>query len=209
MDLPAFAISFAGMSIIGRCYAALIYMLTIIQLASIILTLSAAIVRRNDIPEDVNFPYTAYLASHTGVLLYFLAGLLPDPDGPWTPTTNHAYSWAVGVILEVVIASVFMSQQHQIHVPLGLLDSLFGLSLARIVILGIMIALLIRREYESKGPKGSESERQSLLESGNGNGPNGYGSDSPRPKLKKPRDAQSAGWFDYFAGFRVLFPYLW
>jgi hypothetical protein len=183
-------------------------MLTIIQLASIVLTLSAAIARRNDIPENVNFPYTAYLASHTGVLLYFLAGLLPNPDGPWTPTISHCFAWVVGVLLEVVIASVFMSQQHQIHVPLGLLDSLFGLSSARIVILGIMIALLICREYELKGPKqGSESERQSLLE--NGNGPNGYGSDSCQQKPKKPRDAQSAGWFDYFAGFRVLFPYLW
>jgi hypothetical protein len=117
-------------------------------------------------------------------------------------------AWVVGVLLEVVIASVFKSQQHQIHVPLGLLDSLFGLSLARIVVLGIMIALLICREYELKGPKkGRESERQSLLESANG--ANGYGSGGSRPKLVKPRDAQSAGWFDYFAGFRVLFPYLW
>lgn len=184
-------------------------MLIIIQLASIVLTLSAAIARRNDIPEDVNFPYTAYLASHTGVLLYFLAGLLPDPDGPWIPTTCHCFAWVIGVLLEVVIAAVFMSQQHQIHVPLGLLDSLFGLGLARIVILGIMITLLICRDYELKGPKqGLESERQSLLESGNGPN-NGYGSGDSKQKLKKPRDAQSAGWFDYFAGFRVLFPYLW
>ncbi len=183
-------------------------MLIIIQLASIVLTSSAAIARRNDIREDVNFPYTAYLASHTGVLLYFLAGLLPDPDGPWTPTTSHCFAWVVGVLLEVVIAAVFMSQQHQIHVPLGLLDSLFGLGLARIFILGIMIALLICRDFELKDAKqGLGSERQSLLESGNG--PNGYGSDGLKKKLKKPRDAQSAGWFDYFAGFRVLFPYLW
>ena len=181
-------------------------MLTIIQLASIVLALSAAIVRRNGI-EDVNFPYTAYLASHTGVLLYFLAGLLPDPDGPWTPTTSHCFAWVAGVLFEVVIASVFMSQQHQIHVPLTLLDGLFGLSSSRIVVLGIMTTLLICQEYEFNGLKGSASERQSLLE--NGNGPNGYGSDSSRQKPKKPRDAQSAGWFDYFAGFRVLFPYLW
>jgi ATP-binding cassette, subfamily B, vacuolar membrane transporter HMT1/ACLQ len=183
-------------------------MLTIIQLASIVLTLSAAFARRNDIPEDVDFPYTAYLASHIGVLLYFLAGLLPNPDGPWTPTISHCLAWVVGVLLEVVIASVFMSQKPQIHAPLDLLDSLFGLSLARIVILGIMIVLLVCREYELKAPKpGSGSERQSLLE--NGNSPNGYGSDRYQQKPKKPRDAQSAGWFDYFAGFQVLFPYLW
>jgi hypothetical protein len=170
--------------------------------------LAAAIARRNDVPEDVNFPYTAYLASHTGVLLYFLAGLLPDPDGPWTPTTPHGFAWVVGVLIEAVIAALFLSQQHHIHVPGGLLDSLFGLSLVRVVVLGSMSALLICREYNFKSPKpGTESERQSLLE--NGNGHNGYGSDGPKPKLKKARDAQSTGWFDYFAGFRVLFPYLW
>lgn len=182
-------------------------MLTVNQLASIVMTLAAAIARRNDIADDVNFPYTAYLASHTGVLLYFLAGLLPDPDGPWTPTTPHCFAWVVGVLLEAVIASIFMSQQNQIHVPSGLLDRLFGLSLGRIVILGIMIVLLIYRDYEWKVPKGSDSERQSLLE--NGNGTNVYGSNNSKPKAKKTRDAQSAGWFDYFAGFRVLFPYLW
>src|SRR4051794_16032669 len=121
------------------------------QLASIALALGAGISRRNDIPEDVNFPYTAYLASHTGVLLYFLAGLLPDPDGPWTPTAPHCFSWIVGALLEAVIAAVFMTQQHEIHVPLGLLDSFFGLSLARIVVLGIMGVLLICRDWESKG----------------------------------------------------------
>jgi hypothetical protein len=182
--------------------------LTVLQLASIILTLNAAIARRNALPERINFPYTAYLASYTGVLLYFFAGLLPDPDGPWTPTTSHCFAWGVGVLLELVVALVFMTQQHRIHVPPGLLDSLFGLSLTRIVTLCIMIALLICRKYELKSPKqGSELERQSLLE--NCNGTNGYGSNSSEQKLKKPRDAQSAGWFDYFAGFRVLFPYLW
>lgn len=172
------------------------------------LTLNAAIAHRNDIPEDVNFPYTAYLASYIGVILYFLAGLLPDPDGPWTPTISHCFAWVVGVFLEVVIASVLMSQQSQICVSIGLLNSLLVLSLARIVLLGIMASLLIYSEYGLKGPKqGSESEGQSLLE--NGNGSNGYGSDSSKQKPKKLRDAQSAGWFDYFAGFRVLFPYLW
>ncbi|KAG0650802.1 abc transporter aclQ [Hyphodiscus hymeniophilus] len=212
VDEPWAAINEKKIQKTYRLYTKLIWvcqlLLSPLLLASIVLTLSAAIARRNDVPEDVNFPYTAYLASHTGVLLYFLAGLLPDPDGPWTPTTSHCSAWVVGVLIEVVIASVFMSLDHQIHVPHGLLDSLFGLSLARIVILGIMVVLLLYREYKVKAPKqGLDSERQSLLE--NGNGSNDYGSDGPKQKSKKPRDAQSAGWFDYFAGFRVLFPYLW
>ena len=95
--------------------------------------------------------------------------------------------------------------------PRGLLESLLGLSSARIVIFAIMITLLFCREYKFGVPKhaGSESERQSLLENGNHARPIDNGSDGDKSKPKRLRDAQSAGWFDYFAGFRVLFPYLW
>lgn len=144
--------------------------------------------------------------------MYFLAGLLPDPDGPWTPTASHHFVWIVGMLIEVFTASMFIFQQQQIDMPRGLLESLFGLSSARIVILAIMITLLFCREYKFGVPKhasGSESERQSLLENGNHASPIDNGSDGYKSKPKRLRDAQSAGWFDYFAGFRVLFPYLW
>lgn len=154
---------------------------------------------------------TTSQASFVGVLLYFLAGLLPDPDGPWTPTAAHCHAWITGILLEAVIAAVFKSQQHLIDTPQGLLDSLFGLGLARIVVLAFMIMVLIRRylELRSATRQGSDSERQSLLE--NGDGPtNGYThTNGTKPEVKKARDPQKSGWFDYIAGFRVLFPYLW
>ncbi|CAJ2511445.1 Uu.00g070700.m01.CDS01 [Anthostomella pinea] len=200
---------------IQRFYAKLIrglqLLLTPLLLTSIILVIWNAFAGRDDVLEPSNFPYSAYLASHIGVLFYFLAGLLPDPDGPWTPTVPHCHAWIIGVFLEIVIAAVFESQKPVITTPPQLLDSLFGLALVRVAVLGLMIAALIRRQYELRRPiQGSDDERQSLLE--NGDGPtNGYGgthSNAAKAEVKK-RDPQKSGWFDYIAGFRVLFPYLW
>jgi hypothetical protein len=179
------------------------------KLASVILVARQAFGGEDSYPP-ANFPYTAYIASHIGALLYFLGGLLPDPDGPWCPTVAHGIAWVFGILIEAVIVAVFASQQQRIHVPSDLIDSLVGLGVARLFLLMVMIAILARREYELK-PKhtGSSSEHESLLE--NGDGVNGYGStpaNGPKAPPKKP-DAQSTGWLDYIAGFRILFPYLW
>lgn len=146
------------------------------------------------------FPYSAYLAAHVGVLLYFLAGLLPDPDGPWTPTSSHCHAWIVGALIEGLILALFMTQRQHIDVPAALLNTLVGLGIARITTLAFMIAIIIRRHYAVRSSLSSSTpgERQGLLE--NGQGP---------PKPTKRRDAQETGWLDYIAGFRVLFPYLW
>ncbi|KAI1816841.1 hypothetical protein GGS20DRAFT_145992 [Poronia punctata] len=161
-----------------------------------------------------NFPYSAYLASHIGVLLYFLAGLLPDPDGPWAPTVPHSHAWVIGVLVETVIAAVFLSEHRVINVSLTLLDILFALGMTRVFLLLVMILLVVRRESElRKVEKGTVSERQPLLENGDGDGvANGYGGTTARPAAKsepKKRDPSKSNWFDYFAGTKVLFPYLW
>ncbi|KAJ8126955.1 hypothetical protein O1611_g6682 [Lasiodiplodia mahajangana] len=200
---------------IRRFYANCVWLvqlvLTPLLLASIILAAYNAVTS-----EDVqaNFPYSAYLASYIAVLLYFLAGLLPDPDGPWTPTASHAFAWGVGILVEAVIAAVFASQQEVIDAPASLLDSLFGLAMARIFLLLVMVSLVVYREYKlNKAEVGTASERRPLLENGNGNGAtNGYGgtsSSAPKSEAKKSRDPSKSNWFDYFAGTRVLFPYLW
>ncbi len=114
-------------------------------------------------------------------------------------------------MVEAVIAAVFMSQHQFIDAQLGLLDSLFGLAMARIALFLVMISLVLRREHElRKAEPGTSSERRPLLE--NGDGPtNGYGgtSHAAKPEIKKKRDPSKSNWFDYFAGTRVLFPYLW
>lgn len=153
-------------------------------------------------------------AAHVGVLLYFLAGLLPNPDGPWSPTTANCNAWVTAVLLEAVIAAVFKTEQCSINAPSRLLDVLSSLGVARIVLLVVMIALLVRRQFAIRASTSAstEEERQGLLENGQGsvagyNGTNGHAA-TPKPPPGKP-GTQNKGWLDYFAGFRVLFPYLW
>lgn len=148
------------------------------------------------------------------MLLFFLAGLLPNPDGPWSPTTAHCTAWVTGVLLEAVIAAVFKTQKQSINASSRLLDALFTLGIARIVTLLVMIALLVRRQYALKAStsRSEAEERQGLLENGQGpivdyHGTNGHVS-VHKPPAGKP-NTQNKGWLDYFAGFRVLFPYLW
>lgn len=158
-------------------------------------------------------------ASYVGVLLYFLAGLLPNPDGPWSPTYSHCHAWITAVLMEVVITAVFVAEKRAIGVENDLLETLSGLGLARIVALGVMIAFIVVRELKlrSSVPKSTPEERQSLLENGQGSTPeygaapaHAHGAHPPiAPVSAKPPAVQNTGWLDYFAGFRVLFPYLW
>lgn len=185
------------------------------QLASIIIVLRDAVAGHAGGPQAA-FPDSAYLASYVGVLLYFLAGLLPDPEGPWSPVAANGHGWVAGVLLEAVIAAVLKTQQPVIGLSRDVVDTLLSLALARLVVLVVMIGLMVLREYKLNRSSESQSapeERQSLL--GNGSGPvPDYGGAHPhmpaiKPASGKPPGVQGTGWLDYFAGFRVLFPYLW
>lgn len=142
-----------------------------------------------------------------------MAGLLPDPDGPWSPTFANGFAWVTGVLLEAVIIAVVKTEQRRINAPPRLLNQLSVLGIARIGTLLVMIALLVRRHVALQTPTADSSieERQGLLEHGDGSvgysGTNGHA--APKPPGGRPKDAQNKGWLDYFAGFRVLFPYLW
>ncbi|KAK3295399.1 uncharacterized protein B0H64DRAFT_417120 [Chaetomium fimeti] len=188
---------------IRRFYARLIwasqFVLNLLLLAAIILVVRDAVAGTQ---THRNFPYSAYLAAHVGLLLFFLAGLLPNPDGPWSPTASNCHSWIAGAMLEGVIIALFGTQQRYINLQPKLRDALIGLGIARIATLVVMIGLTVRRHYALRSSllSSTTGERQGLLENGNGHA---------APGGKKPRDPQSSGWFDYFAGFRVLFPYLW
>jgi ABC-type transport system involved in Fe-S cluster assembly fused permease/ATPase subunit len=188
---------------IRRFYARLIwasqFILNLLLLAAIILVVRDAVAGTQ---THRNFPYSAYLAAHVGLLLFFLAGLLPNPDGPWSPTASNCHSWIAGAMLEGVIIALFGTQQRYINLQPKLRDALIGLGIARITTLVVMIGLMVRRHYALRSSllSSTTGERQGLLENGNGHA---------APGGKKPRDPQSSGWFDYFAGFRVLFPYLW
>ncbi|KAK3343557.1 ABC transporter [Lasiosphaeria hispida] len=191
---------------IRRFYARLIRVcqsiLALLIIPAIVLVVRDAVAGQDD-GSDGSFPYSAYLAAYVGVLLFFLAGLLPNPDGPWSPTVSHCHSWIASALLEAVVAALFVAERRYIEVPAGTLNTLVALGLARILTLGVMIALIVRRHYALRSPQSAspDGERQGLLE----NGQNGQAA----PRGGKPRDAQDSGWLDYVAGFRVLFPYLW
>ncbi|KUI53152.1 Heavy metal tolerance protein [Cytospora mali] len=215
---------------IRRLYARLIwcvqFILSLLLIATIVLVVRDAVTGHHDDDARDNFPFSAFLASYVGVLLYFLAGMLPNPDGPWSPTYSHFHAWIAALFMEAVIAAVFMAEKRAIGVSNNLLETLSGLGLARIVTLGVMIALLAFREFKlrSSAPTSTPDERQSLLENGQDSTPeygtapahahaHAHGAHAHHPPIKpasgKPPGVQGTGWLDYFAGFRVLFPYLW
>ncbi|KAK4459845.1 P-loop containing nucleoside triphosphate hydrolase protein [Cladorrhinum samala] len=188
---------------ITRFYARLVRafqaLLTILFVPASVLVVRDAVATHDDGDASDNFPYSAYLASHVGVFLYFVAGLLPNPDGPWSPTVSHCHAWITGVLLEGIIATLFWTERDAIDVPDRLLNALINLALARIAVFVVMIGLVARREYAIRSflSESTAGERQGLLENGHAAAP------------AKKRDAQDSGWLDYIAGFRILFPYLW
>ncbi|KAM5385723.1 hypothetical protein ACJZ2D_000922 [Fusarium nematophilum] len=203
---------------IRRTHARLIWVfqliISLLLVASIVLAVREVLSDQHDVAGSVEFSFSAYLASHVGVLLYFLAGLLPDPEGPWSPGAAHCIAWVAGALTEAVVAAVLRSVQPSLRVTRGFVDILNVLGLFRIVILVLMIGTLLLREFKLRPsqPKSIPEERQSLLENGNGSSRN-YGGvpahmqavpDSPRRT-----QVSGTGWLDYFAGFRILFPYLW
>jgi ATP-binding cassette, subfamily B, vacuolar membrane transporter HMT1/ACLQ len=114
--------------------------------------------------------------------------------------------------MEIVIGAVLESQQPLIPIPAKLVDTLFGLGMGRIFTLVLMAVSFGLQQYKLRPEAGSEDEGRSLLQNGNGS-TNGYGGinghASGAPSGKPGPQSKSVGWFDYFAGFKVLFPYLW
>jgi len=176
--------------------------LALLLIPAIVLVVREAIVGSNGTRNDNRqFPFSTYLAAYVGVLLYFLAGLLPDPSGPWTPRASHCHAWIAGAFAEAVVAALFITERSAIDLPGPLLDKLFALGMARILTLVVMVALIVRRHYAVRSllSESTTGERQGLLENG----------DAPPIEGKKKPAARDTGWLDYIAGFRILFPYLW
>ncbi|KID82981.1 ABC transporter, transmembrane domain, type 1 [Metarhizium guizhouense ARSEF 977] len=200
-----------------RTCAWLIWSLQLVQsallIASTSLAAKEALADHDEAPGKTAFPFSAYLASYVAVLLYFLAGLLPDPQGPWNPTAAHGSAWITGALMEVVVAAVLSSTQTSLAVSKTFLDALNALGVSRVAIFVLMAAVLIFREYQLRPsvPKSLPEERQSLLENGNGSSGNYATVPDSKPASDAAKTPQMAGmsWLTYVASFRVLFPYLW
>ena len=145
-------------------------------------------------------------ASYLGTFLYFAAGLLPDPEGPFQPERPNWYTWILAIVFEAVIIVLTQVMASRLG-GLGELESaetaLGAFRVATLLVMSIVFALI---DYSWRITRFSAiDEREGLLENSvNGSG---YGiTATPKPRI---RDAQSTGWLDYFVGFSTLFPYIW
>ncbi|GKU04928.1 hypothetical protein FLAG1_07664 [Fusarium langsethiae] len=139
---------------IQRFYARLIWgfqlVLSGLIIASIVLATREVFADQKDIEGKIIFSFSAYLASFVGVLLYFLAGLLPDPEGPWNPNGAHLAAWCVAALAEIVIAAVLSAVEPQLRVSPDFVDTSNILGSARVFMLALMIGSLTIREYKVK-----------------------------------------------------------
>lgn len=147
------------------------------------------------------------------MLLYFVVGLLPDPEGPWTPELAHCCAWLVGALSEIVIVVLHSHARKSLRVRAETWDTLNALSVARISVLSLMITtqsfLYLKTNYLSV--TSDLEENQSLLQNGNEPeyGTNNRGTETGSAKVPQRSQVSGTGWLDYIAGFRTLFPYLW
>ncbi|KAI1120237.1 P-loop containing nucleoside triphosphate hydrolase protein [Nemania abortiva] len=155
-----------------------------------------------------------YLASALGVGAFFVAGLLPDADFPYTPATWHATVWVVCLAFETATLGLTMKSDT------GLLLGSIGLNVAQYVLLVTRMVLLLSmaiafwspRALDTKVPSTPE-ETEPLLNS-NGNTASEYRASSQKllsgsTTVRRNGDAQTTDWVDYAVGFKKLFPFLW
>ena len=142
-------------------------------------------------------------ASEVGVLMYFGAGLLPDPDTPFKPSKSNYHTWLIAMTFELLMLVATHLTASASHGLTHLEASELALGCARFIMLLIMSMVLVPAHC-GRLRKG-QGERQTLLDEGEP--VSKY--DSFPGILEKVGDAQSTGWLDYFIGFSALFPYIW
>ena len=145
------------------------------------------------------------------MLLYFAAGLLPDPDGHFTPIVPNFHTWIAAISFEVAVLLISgLRPRFSDSNYLAIMEAVrFSSGILKACILLVMCAVFVRCERRiHSSSKDRDYER--LLTNGHVTGPN-YDSVN-EPSLHKPSikaDAQTTGWLDYLYGFRALFPYIW
>lgn len=148
-----------------------------------------------------------------GVGAFFVAGLLPDADEPYTPANWNANTWVVCFVFETSILSVILSENNALLRNFALDLSQIALSIIRIFVLAAMfIVFWLPLAFGTYNPNTPE-ETERLLPA-NGNRVSGTEYMTSRERLKgvnaiRAGDAQNTNWTDYVIGFKKLFPFLW
>ncbi|KAI0401583.1 P-loop containing nucleoside triphosphate hydrolase protein [Xylaria palmicola] len=144
-----------------------------------------------------------YLSSTVGVGLFYLAGLLPDPDTAYTPTQSELHMWIISLVFETVWLS---DLRYRSNWEAGL--STLGVS--RILFFICLVAIYwgssVRRHEKHNG---TSEENGPLLNAENGRNYGVSELGARQNGYAKLGDAQTTTWVEYALGFRKLIPFLW
>lgn len=141
--------------------------------------------------------------------LFYLAGLFPDADEPYTATEVQCHMWLISTFYEVTLFVMFLRNSSLLQNVSSILDATqITLAVSRILIFMCLLALywVTVRRRNAKNPSSGE-ETESLL-----GGHMGYGTSNisfEGNSNSRPGDAQTTTWLDYLLGFSKLFPFLW
>lgn len=136
--------------------------------------------------------------------LFYVAGLLPDPDIPYQVSGVHFHIWIVSFIYETawvlcILHPALDSGPHSV--------AQLALGVSRVLVMLCLVFLYLGTT--PRRPSHDEEESDELLSTEAANG-NIYGtSHKTHDSREIIGDAQTTTWLDYFLGFRALFPYLW
>ncbi|KAF2789636.1 heavy metal tolerance protein [Melanomma pulvis-pyrius CBS 109.77] len=154
-----------------------------------------------------------YLSSTIGVALFYIAGLLPDPDEPYSVSEVNYYMWLISTMYEIAWLIYVLKVQPDKRVTGNAWQATHvALAAFRILILLCLIGLyLIAKQWRSSDGVADMGERESLLGNESTNGPTYVKAmtDSKANTFKRVGDAQTTTWLDYLLGFSKLFPFLW
>lgn len=153
-----------------------------------------------------------YLSSTTAVGLFYLAGLLPDPDQLYTVSNVQWHVWLISAVYEVTwLIYRFDVQPLSQYANSAIEISQVTLAVLRVLILLCSITVYWSLTRHDSGRPASQEEAESLLRNGDEDA-RSYGTSSTKARDKgytKAGDAQTTTWLDYLLGFSKLFPFLW
>lgn len=155
-------------------------------------------------------------SSTFGVGLFYLAGLLPDPDETYTVNLVNRNMWIMSAFYEIAwlahgwtVLTTNSNAGNVWHTALAVV------AVVRVLVLLCMSVLFVGiyhwRSWGQSSPDGGE--RQNLIGDGSPTyGTTNYSNGSIGAKASSPKragDAQTTTWLDYVIGFKSLFPFLW
>lgn len=130
-----------------------------------------------------------------------MAGLLPDPEGCFQPTSSHCHAWMTAVIFEILITAVAGRPQHDA------IDVVrWTAEMTKTLVLSSMCIVYSFPDHKTHDV---DEETTGLIESSNNVTYGSINEVGTAAKSMELFSASDGGWLSYFVGFRVLFPYIW